>query len=115
MKSIKILLLFLFLGYPLNQLTAQNVVAQNNVEYIEDSSNDLNTIKVPKKAEVVKKKMKSQKQQVEKIVKAQALQKVLKTNKRLRFRSKRHQKPGKCYKDAVCDDDKINLDRNKIK
>ncbi len=115
MKSIKILLFFLFLGYPLSQLTAQNIVAQNNIEFIEDNSNDLNAIKVLKKSKVVTKKMKPQKQQVEKIVKSEALQKVIKTNKRLRFRNKRHQQQGKCYKDTVCDDDKINLDRNKIK
>lgn len=116
MKSIKIpLLLLFFLCYSISELTAQNVVAHNKTEFLEDNSNDLNTIKVLKHPKVIKKKIPSQKKQIEKAVNKKVLVKVLKSRKRLRFRSKRNLKPGKCYKEDVCESKEVELDRNKIK
>ena len=106
MKSIQILFLFLFLGYNVTTVAAQSIVKQNNVEYLEDNSNDLNTIKVLPKTKVEKKKMPSQKKHIERVMKKNTIGKVLKNRKRLRFRNRRNQKPGKCYKEDVCDDKK---------
>ena len=114
MKPITIFLFSLLLSIYSSKINAQTVVAQNKVEYIEDSPHDLNKIKVLQNSKVEKKKMPSQKKQIEKIVKNKILLKVVKNKKRLRFRNKRNQPAGKCYREDSCDDQKIELDRNKI-
>ncbi|MFY7671421.1 hypothetical protein ACOSP6_10090 [Tenacibaculum sp. MEBiC06402] len=117
MELIKIILFgaFLFLGTTINTITSQKVVTQNKTEFLEENLDDVNTIKVLKHSKVVKKNVPSQKKHIDKVVSEKDLKEVLKRKKYLRFRNKRHQKNDKCYRDDVCGDKELDLDRNKIK
>lgn len=95
----------IFFSLLVNTVTAQNVIVENGVEYI-DENNDvesLNSIKVPSKEVKVTSKLKKVKR-IEKKENITAIEKLLKRKKKLRFRKKRKLSK-KCFKESAknCD------------
>lgn len=93
---------FLFIG--IQQVAAQNVVTQNNVEFIEKKANDLNSIRVPKK-KMSKEAKKNMPKLNKEILTMNNLDKFVKKRKKLRFRSKRRPVAEKCFKETECHDE----------
>ncbi|WP_075344485.1 hypothetical protein [Tenacibaculum agarivorans] len=97
-----VIVILLFVG--LQNISAQNVVVKNGVEYLEKDDNieDLNSIDTPSNVVTISVKLKkTNKASVSK--EAAAIEKIGKLTtkrKKLRFRNKRTNKTTKCFKET---------------
>ncbi|CAM1342117.1 hypothetical protein [Tenacibaculum amylolyticum] len=95
----------IFFSLLVSTVTAQNVIVENGVEYIDENndSESLNSIKVPSIESKVTPKLKKVKR-IQNKKDITAIEKLLKRKKKLRFRKKRKLSK-KCFKESAknCD------------